>query len=128
MYARGFVVRKNNSLTVLSATPFVPPTKYHQAQVSIWHVARQASKAAKEPRGKRNDKINIPKTATNSSKLPASMLDARMVSNETMPVFSEKMSDVGVVTFAAGGVQPACSSTDIRLLRTHGLARGKSNE
>lgn len=127
MYARGFVVLKNNSLTVLSATPCVPPTKHHQAQVSNWHVARQASKAAKRATREGNDKINIPNTATNSSKLPASMFDARMVSNETMPVFSEKMSDVGVVTFAAGGVQPACSSTDIRLLRTHGLARGKSN-
>jgi hypothetical protein len=68
----------------------------------------------KRQRRDANDKKNnIPNTATSSSKLPASIFDARMVSNETMPWFSEKMRDVGVVTFAAGGVQPARSSTDI---------------
>jgi hypothetical protein len=35
MYARGVVVRKNNSLIVLSATPFVPPTRQNQTKVSI---------------------------------------------------------------------------------------------
>lgn len=60
-------------------------------------------------------RIHVPKTATKFSKLRASKFEVRIDSNETMPGFSEKIRDVGVVTLAAGGNQPALSSTDIVL-------------
>lgn len=65
---------------------------------------------------KQREIFNIPNTATKFSRLLASRFDLRIESRETMPLFSEKMREVGVVTLAAGGVQPAYSSTDI--LRT----------
>lgn len=78
------------------------------------HVCGTSSRAAAE----KETHKNIPNTATKFSKLLASRFDLRTVSNETMPLFSEKMSEVGLVTLAAGGVQPAASSTDILRLRT----------
>lgn len=70
-------------------------------------------KEAAEVGRQRRKTQNIPNTATKFSKLLASRFDVRIDSKETMPGFSENISDVGVVTLAAGGVQPACSSTDI---------------